>query len=54
MPQIWPMNWLILFMFFIITFLVFLSVFYFNMSLETNHQSSSSSSYNPVSLNWKW
>nr|QVT15603.1 ATP synthase F0 subunit 8 [Daphnia mitsukuri] len=53
MPQIWPMNWVILFWVFILTFTVFLIFIYFmsfspKSSLEKPELALSSY------LDWKW
>nr|UFZ13362.1 ATP synthase F0 subunit 8 [Ctenochauliodes griseus] len=52
MPQMAPLNWLILFMFFTLTFIIFNMMNYF----ITNYSSPSSSEINLSNkpLNWKW
>nr|ALO76497.1 ATP synthase F0 subunit 8 [Omalium rivulare] len=52
MPQMAPMNWLTLFIFFIMIFMIFNSMNYFsfiyNNKLSTNIKTSK------ISTNWKW
>nr|ABD19321.1 ATP synthase F0 subunit 8 [Daphnia pulex] len=53
MPQIWPMNWVILFWIFALTFVMFMAFLYFTnfspkISLEKSHQTTLSH------LDWKW
>nr|AFQ62331.1 ATP synthase F0 subunit 8 [Dermestes peruvianus] len=51
MPQMAPMNWLTLFIFFTLTFLVLNSMNFF----QTNYQSKTSTSKkNTYKINWKW
>nr|AYR05331.1 ATP synthase F0 subunit 8 [Coleoptera sp. ACP-2013] len=52
MPQMAPMNWLTLFIYFTIIFIIFNSLNYF-MSLKSN-KSLFSKSNKKNSLNWKW
>nr|UFZ13898.1 ATP synthase F0 subunit 8 [Neochauliodes umbratus] len=52
MPQMAPLNWLILFIFFIILFIMFNIMNYFTIS--PNPESSSSYNLKNYSLTWKW
>nr|QNV11945.1 ATP synthase F0 subunit 8 [Polyphemus pediculus] len=52
MPQIWPLNWVLLFVFFIITFLVFVSVLHFFIVPQVS--SSLEEGYSSNALVWKW
>nr|YP_010121893.1 ATP synthase F0 subunit 8 [Necrodes littoralis]QRF92669.1 ATP synthase F0 subunit 8 [Necrodes littoralis] len=51
MPQMAPMNWLILFIMFMMIFLMFNSMNYFSFKYPTKK---SSSDKNLFKLNWKW
>nr|YP_010294900.1 ATP synthase F0 subunit 8 [Oiceoptoma thoracicum]UMO90838.1 ATP synthase F0 subunit 8 [Oiceoptoma thoracicum] len=51
MPQMAPMNWLILFIMFIIIFLMFNSMNYFSFKYPTK---SISTSKTTSKINWKW
>nr|YP_009469668.1 ATP synthase F0 subunit 8 [Dermestes maculatus]AVE15399.1 ATP synthase F0 subunit 8 [Dermestes maculatus] len=51
MPQMAPMNWLTLFFFFTITFLILNSMNFF----QTNYSSKTSSIKKKLNkINWKW
>nr|YP_009699974.1 ATP synthase F0 subunit 8 [Dermestes tessellatocollis]QEK77714.1 ATP synthase F0 subunit 8 [Dermestes tessellatocollis]QIA46723.1 ATP synthase F0 subunit 8 [Dermestes maculatus] len=51
MPQMAPMNWLMLFFFFTITFMVLNSMNFF----QTNYSSKSSiTKKSSKKINWKW
>nr|YP_010947296.1 ATP synthase F0 subunit 8 [Smerkata fusca]WGO62328.1 ATP synthase F0 subunit 8 [Smerkata fusca] len=63
MPQMMPINWIISFIFFIITFLIFNMMNYYILNFNLNNQinfSSSSTQKNYKksflikNLNWKW
>nr|YP_011015317.1 ATP synthase F0 subunit 8 [Silesis erberi]UPP55782.1 ATP synthase F0 subunit 8 [Silesis erberi] len=51
MPQMAPLSWLNLFMFFIIIFLILNSLNYFSF-IYSNSQAKSSPKMSPI--NWKW
>nr|WRO44990.1 ATP synthase F0 subunit 8 [Asiopodabrus sp. 'cheni'] len=53
MPQMAPLSWLNLFIFFITVFLIFnsLNYFYFNKSFNSK---SKSINKNNIKTNWKW
>nr|ARH54120.1 ATP synthase F0 subunit 8 [Brachyta interrogationis] len=51
MPQMAPLNWLTLFLFFIIIFLIFNSLNYFIFLYKIK---SKISSKNKILFNWKW
>nr|WRO44939.1 ATP synthase F0 subunit 8 [Cyrebion gracilicornis] len=52
MPQMAPLSWLNLFIFFISVFLIFnsLNYFYFNKPSLSNNKKM----FNKVKTNWKW
>nr|YP_010230035.1 ATP synthase F0 subunit 8 [Diaphanosoma excisum]QST19917.1 ATP synthase F0 subunit 8 [Diaphanosoma excisum] len=52
MPQIWPMNWLVLFLFFLLCFITFMTVMYFNIPLQS--EKSNIKSIKSPSLTWEW
>nr|WON65858.1 ATP synthase F0 subunit 8 [Macrotermes subhyalinus] len=52
MPQMMPMEWMMLYMMFLITFLMFNIMNYFNQS--PNKQESSKSTITSNKMNWKW
>nr|YP_009526710.1 ATP synthase F0 subunit 8 [Meloimorpha japonica]AXY63914.1 ATP synthase F0 subunit 8 [Meloimorpha japonica] len=54
MPQMSPMSWLLLMMIFIISFIIMMTIMYFNDTLQKlpNMNKSSLSSNN--SFIWKW
>nr|YP_006576033.1 ATP synthase F0 subunit 8 [Necrophila americana]ACZ58560.1 ATP synthase F0 subunit 8 [Necrophila americana] len=51
MPQMAPMNWLILFLMFIMVFLLFNSMNYFSFMYPIKKTSSNKST---SKINWKW
>nr|AYW52365.1 ATP synthase F0 subunit 8 [Nitidulidae sp. 1 ACP-2013] len=51
MPQMAPLNWLILFIYFIIIFLMFNAVNYFSFLYKIK---SSSVEKKKIQYNWKW
>nr|YP_010154880.1 ATP synthase F0 subunit 8 [Melanophila acuminata]QQX28199.1 ATP synthase F0 subunit 8 [Melanophila acuminata] len=51
MPQMAPMNWLILFILFSIIFLIFSFLNYFNTSYPATTQTKTIKKF---SYNWKW
>nr|YP_009350562.1 ATP synthase F0 subunit 8 [Macrotermes vitrialatus]AQP27388.1 ATP synthase F0 subunit 8 [Macrotermes vitrialatus] len=52
MPQMMPMEWMMLYMTFLATFLMFNIMNYFNQ--PPNKQESSKSAMHPNKMNWKW
>nr|AXS66243.1 ATP synthase F0 subunit 8 [Tenebrionoidea sp. 2 KM-2017] len=52
MPQMAPLNWLTLMIYFILIFILFNSINYF--SFLYNPASKSLSSKKSIQLNWKW
>nr|YP_009711868.1 ATP synthase F0 subunit 8 [Daphnia laevis]QGA47445.1 ATP synthase F0 subunit 8 [Daphnia laevis] len=55
MPQIWPMNWIILFTLFILAFIFFLSFNYFlNPSVKITQIEMENKISQFKSLEWKW
>nr|YP_010161937.1 ATP synthase F0 subunit 8 [Tachycines zorzini]QRI61339.1 ATP synthase F0 subunit 8 [Tachycines zorzini] len=52
MPQMAPISWLVLFIMFSMSLIMFCSMNYFIMSLPT--PSSSKSNIIKKSMNWKW
>nr|YP_009995366.1 ATP synthase F0 subunit 8 [Ochthebius griotes]QNP09782.1 ATP synthase F0 subunit 8 [Ochthebius griotes] len=52
MPQMAPMNWILLFMMFTIIFLMFNSMNYF--SFKYNNNMTNISKKKMMKLNWKW
>nr|YP_009738130.1 ATP synthase F0 subunit 8 [Ctenolepisma villosum]QIB71363.1 ATP synthase F0 subunit 8 [Ctenolepisma villosum] len=53
MPQMSPLKWLILFIFFSLSYLLFSSIMYFNI-IPTQSTSSSIINIKTPNLNWKW
>nr|YP_010554675.1 ATP synthase F0 subunit 8 [Hydropsyche rhomboana]UYO79308.1 ATP synthase F0 subunit 8 [Hydropsyche rhomboana] len=53
MPQMMPLNWLMLMLFFTLLFIIFMKLFYFNKNfiMIPNLKISSLSSF---SMNWSW
>nr|YP_010305210.1 ATP synthase F0 subunit 8 [Philonthus spinipes]ULT46827.1 ATP synthase F0 subunit 8 [Philonthus spinipes] len=51
MPQMAPMNWLILFIIFTLTFLIFNTINYFSFKYQMKPSSISKKS---SKINWKW
>nr|ARH54876.1 ATP synthase F0 subunit 8 [Brachypterolus vestitus] len=51
MPQMAPLNWLILFIYFTIVFLMFNSVNYFSFLYKPKTKTPSK---NKIKFNWKW
>nr|AXS65713.1 ATP synthase F0 subunit 8 [Cerambycidae sp. 7 KM-2017] len=51
MPQMAPLNWLILFMFFIMVFLMFNIVNFYSFTIIPEKKKFKKTS---ISLNWKW
>nr|WBR65255.1 ATP synthase F0 subunit 8 [Daphnia galeata] len=54
MPQIWPMNWIILFILFTLTFTIYLSSVYFFWPNYEVSQQNEEQKYFPGTLEWKW
>nr|YP_010557130.1 ATP synthase F0 subunit 8 [Ceriodaphnia cornuta]UYS92818.1 ATP synthase F0 subunit 8 [Ceriodaphnia cornuta] len=54
MPQIWPMNWILLMLFFVSIFVLFISLVYFNSLHSTAMELQESKSLKSNMLNWKW
>nr|YP_006503990.1 ATP synthase F0 subunit 8 [Macrotermes subhyalinus]AFM92490.1 ATP synthase F0 subunit 8 [Macrotermes subhyalinus] len=52
MPQMMPMEWMMLYMMFLITFLMFNIMNYFNQS--PNSQEKNKSTITSNKMNWKW
>lgn len=52
MPQIWPINWIGLFAFFIAAFIVFLSAVYFVYIVK--HRNSKQSDLQVKTITWEW
>nr|YP_010271031.1 ATP synthase F0 subunit 8 [Scarites subterraneus]UFR82461.1 ATP synthase F0 subunit 8 [Scarites subterraneus]UJY97976.1 ATP synthase F0 subunit 8 [Scarites subterraneus] len=53
MPQMAPMNWLFLYMFFILIFLLF-NFFNYYMFLIKNNKHLNNKNYSIKIMNWKW
>nr|WJW73791.1 ATP synthase F0 subunit 8 [Pseudomicrodon sp.] len=53
MPQMAPMNWLSLFVIFLLTFIMFNILNYFHY-FPTNLQSTNLSNMKFKTMNWKW
>nr|YP_009261956.1 ATP synthase F0 subunit 8 [Tipula cockerelliana]AMN09072.1 ATP synthase F0 subunit 8 [Tipula cockerelliana] len=53
MPQMAPINWLLLFIIFSITLIIFNTLNYFSF-LPSNPQKSQTEKKNNSPLNWKW
>nr|YP_009350250.1 ATP synthase F0 subunit 8 [Macrotermes malaccensis]AQP26687.1 ATP synthase F0 subunit 8 [Macrotermes malaccensis] len=53
MPQMMPMEWMMLYTMFLITFLMFNIMNYFNQS-PPNNQETSKSTITSNKMNWKW
>nr|AXS66409.1 ATP synthase F0 subunit 8 [Chrysomeloidea sp. 2 KM-2017] len=51
MPQMAPLNWLILFLFFSLVFIVFNTVNYYSFLYSTKSEKSKKKI---LKLNWKW
>nr|YP_010397528.1 ATP synthase F0 subunit 8 [Boreoheptagyia alulasetosa]UQJ73437.1 ATP synthase F0 subunit 8 [Boreoheptagyia alulasetosa] len=54
MPQMAPISWLILFILFSLTLIMFNILNYYCALPKTLNTSEKSSSFNTSSLNWKW
>nr|QTT60870.1 ATP synthase F0 subunit 8 [Potthastia sp. XL1561] len=54
MPQMAPISWLILFLFFSITLILFNILNYYCFSYKNVLSSENKNSLNLQSLNWKW
>nr|AYE40358.1 ATP synthase F0 subunit 8 [Daphnia magna] len=55
MPQIWPMNWILLYLAFILIFLFFISLMYFvSFGVQLTQEEKSSENLNTFSCDWKW
>nr|YP_009409206.1 ATP synthase F0 subunit 8 [Archichauliodes deceptor]AOX48539.1 ATP synthase F0 subunit 8 [Archichauliodes deceptor] len=52
MPQMSPLNWLILFLFFSMIFIIFNILNYFILNYSNPSMTEKSFSFKP--LNWKW
>nr|YP_010758998.1 ATP synthase F0 subunit 8 [Ctenolepisma longicaudatum]WEX31823.1 ATP synthase F0 subunit 8 [Ctenolepisma longicaudatum] len=52
MPQMSPLNWFILFIFFTLIYLVYASFMYFNMTPSYSKSMTTKSEF--PTLNWKW
>nr|YP_009379220.1 ATP synthase F0 subunit 8 [Labiotermes labralis]AIY62039.1 ATP synthase F0 subunit 8 [Labiotermes labralis]ARQ29920.1 ATP synthase F0 subunit 8 [Labiotermes labralis]URH16531.1 ATP synthase F0 subunit 8 [Labiotermes labralis] len=52
MPQMMPMEWMMLYITFLATFLMFNIMNYFNQS--PNQQSKVKKIINTIKINWKW
>nr|AVN68269.1 ATP synthase F0 subunit 8 [Tryonicus parvus] len=53
MPQMMPMNWTMLFIFFLITFMVFNTINYFSYLPMTKEQQKLNKK-SKDKMNWKW
>nr|UFK29018.1 ATP synthase F0 subunit 8 [Moina macrocopa] len=53
MPQIWPMNWILLFILFVLAFMVFMSFIYF-IPQTPSFENDTSNQTSIYTLNWKW
>nr|YP_009684885.1 ATP synthase F0 subunit 8 [Daphnia similis]AYE40150.1 ATP synthase F0 subunit 8 [Daphnia similis] len=55
MPQIWPMNWVLLFTSFILLFLFFITLMYFfKNTIQLESQNNLLTNTKTISFNWKW
>nr|YP_010554649.1 ATP synthase F0 subunit 8 [Hydropsyche formosana]UYO79282.1 ATP synthase F0 subunit 8 [Hydropsyche formosana] len=54
MPQMMPLNWMILMMFFMGLFFIIMNLFYFNKTMSINSSKKSSMNFNLKNNNWKW
>nr|QVX31145.1 ATP synthase F0 subunit 8 [Bosmina fatalis] len=52
MPQIWPMNWVTLFFYFLVVFLIFMVLVYFVVNIPS--LSVSKKVAQKQSLSWTW
>nr|QOV03258.1 ATP synthase F0 subunit 8 [Orfelia nemoralis] len=53
MPQMSPLNWFILLLFFIMTFFLFNMINYYNFMYNPNNKNKQIK-YNLKNMNWKW
>nr|QVJ97787.1 ATP synthase F0 subunit 8 [Macrophya dolichogaster] len=54
MPQMFPLNWMFLFMLFTIIFMIFIIVNYYNISLLKKSKNNFFSTSFKKKINWKW
>nr|YP_010163968.1 ATP synthase F0 subunit 8 [Acanthopsyche nigraplaga]QRK25806.1 ATP synthase F0 subunit 8 [Acanthopsyche nigraplaga] len=54
MPQMMPINWILMLLFFISIFLIFLILNYYNFSYNSPKKNSMKNFYNMNNKNWKW
>uniref|UniRef100_A0AAU6MWV0 ATP synthase F0 subunit 8 n=1 Tax=Xenogryllus maniema TaxID=3120009 RepID=A0AAU6MWV0_9ORTH len=54
MPQMAPMNWLLLLIMFITLFLMMMMMNYFTTQPLTHNTMTPNNNYSSKSLNWKW
>nr|YP_011004705.1 ATP synthase F0 subunit 8 [Podonevadne trigona]WPT28345.1 ATP synthase F0 subunit 8 [Podonevadne trigona] len=52
MPQIWPMNWMTLFIFFILNFTLFVTVMHFGLNAQGT--TTLTEKKTTQTLAWKW
>nr|QGU84910.1 ATP synthase F0 subunit 8 [Gibbovalva kobusi] len=54
MPQMMPINWIILFLFFSIIFIMFIIMNYYNYNMNNKILKNNNFQFNKNKLNWKW
>nr|UTS56486.1 ATP synthase F0 subunit 8 [Stomphastis thraustica] len=58
MPQMMPINWIMLMMFFIVNYLLFIIMNYYNMNFKFNNNNNNNNKINKIDLKknlyWKW
>nr|ALO76605.1 ATP synthase F0 subunit 8 [Hexagonia terminalis] len=54
MPQMAPMNWLLLYFIFTLIFFLFNFMNYYSFIIKNNMKSSISNKYIQKNFNWKW
>nr|YP_010554740.1 ATP synthase F0 subunit 8 [Ceratopsyche columnata]UYO79386.1 ATP synthase F0 subunit 8 [Ceratopsyche columnata] len=55
MPQMMPLNWLMLMMFFMILFFIITNLFYFNKNFNpSNNKKNLKNYFNTNKTNWQW
>nr|WPN89781.1 ATP synthase F0 subunit 8 [Metallus sp.] len=54
MPQMFPMMWTMLYLFFLFIFMNFIIINYFSYNLPNNINNTKNINFNHNEINWKW
>nr|YP_010554688.1 ATP synthase F0 subunit 8 [Hydropsyche simulata]UYO79321.1 ATP synthase F0 subunit 8 [Hydropsyche simulata] len=54
MPQMMPLNWLMLMMFFMILFFIITNLFYYNKNFNPSNNKKIKNYFNINKTNWQW